>query len=95
MQKCRDWVEAGGLTTSRDAIDEYLWDFAEREGHKLNMTDCLELERHIDPHCAFDADQVRNFTRDVVKNGGSYTIAFWVEPLPTFSRILPHFPISA
>ena len=50
-------------------------------GNLVNVTDCEELAASIDTSCSFDSEPVRNFTRDVVANGGDYTIGFWVRPL--------------
>jgi len=52
-----------------------------RESHRVNLTNCEELEAAIDEFCTFDADAVRDFTADVKKNGGQFSIGFWVKPL--------------
>ena len=52
-----------------------------RESHRVNLTNCEELEAAIDEFCTFDADAVRDFTADVKKNGGEFSIGFWVKPL--------------
>jgi hypothetical protein len=59
---------------------EWLEDLMESDGIRLNTSSCDELERAIDTKCAFQADEVEKFTKEVLKNGGDYSIAFWMKP---------------
>ena len=47
---------------------------------RLNMTNCDELEAAIDEECTYNGTQVTEFTKAMKKNGGDFTISFWVKP---------------
>ena len=59
-----------------------------RESHRVNLTDCAELEEAIDEFCIFDGDVVKDFTADVKENGGEYSLGFWVRPIGDESLML-------
>jgi hypothetical protein len=65
-----------------------------REGRRLNLTDCDQLEEAIDEYCIFDLDPVEEWTRDVIEHGGHYSLGFWVKPLGDESlmegKFFPH-----
>uniref|UniRef100_A0A7S1DHJ7 Polycystin cation channel PKD1/PKD2 domain-containing protein n=2 Tax=Hemiselmis andersenii TaxID=464988 RepID=A0A7S1DHJ7_HEMAN len=62
--------------------------------HRVNLTDCDELEAATDEQCSFDPAPVKEFTTHMKANGGDFTLAFWVKPLGEISlasdgRFLP------
>ena len=70
-----------------------------RESRRVNLTDCEELEAAIDEFCTFDDGAVRDFTADVKKNGGEFSIGFWVKPLGDESlmsadKFFPHVRVG-
>ena len=89
-QKCLEWHDRqgsgskGGRGVSAlddKEIEEYLTNMNIARLHpRINVTDCEELKHSIDEHCSFDGDQVADFTRDVLKQGGNFTLALWIKP---------------
>ena len=103
VQKCKEWLASGsasskvgrGLNEEVDATSAWLESMGiayrptnqPRRGRRVNVTLCAELEAAIDPHCSFDIEPVRSFTRDVRRNGGDWTAAFWVKSLGKLSEL--------
>ena len=58
-----------------------------RSGRRVNLTLCEELEASIEEHCSFNIDSVRTFTSKMRKNGGDFTISFWVKPVGVLSNM--------
>ena len=76
-----DKLRVGGYFPGK----EWLEDLMDSDGIRLNITSCDDLENAIDTKCAFNAVEVENFTREVLANGGDYTIAFWMKPTESSS----------
>ena len=82
-RKCQAWQAGGSLGSQQMAAAEgYLTNLnIAREHPRVNVTDCEELLRSIDPHCSFDGGAVAAFSRDLRRHDGNHTIAFWVKVL--------------
>jgi hypothetical protein len=70
---------------------EWLEDLTDSDGTRLNISSCDDLEKAIDAKCAFKAAEVEEFTREVLANGGDYSIAFWMKPTEVSSLHKGHF----
>jgi len=83
VSRCRAW--SATRTSATDAATMANWlessDVASMKGRRIDVTDCDQLEKVIDPECSFDPAPVEQFSADMQKNGGDFTIAFWVRPL--------------
>ena len=64
-----------------------------KQGRRVNITLCSQLENAIDEHCGFDIDTVKSFTKEMKANGGDFTVAFWYV-LPDLLA-LPHTSLNA
>lgn len=58
------------------------------------MPVCDEVLASLDEECGFESSSLAQFTADVVKNGGDFSVSFWYRPLDEKSlldgRFLPH-----
>ena len=96
VEQCKTWVNGGkgslggrGMSTADDKfLEGWLDSMAEsgvtqpKNGARLNITICEHLNEAIDEYCWFDTNAVKSFTRDVKKNGGDFTVAFWYVVCP-------------
>jgi hypothetical protein len=74
------WLVAWGLPQAGDPLMSWMSGTGHDHGASAAAS-AEELEAAIDEFCTFDADAVRDFTADVKKNGGEFSIGFWVKPL--------------
>lgn len=94
---CEEWVAAG-----MPAPHKQLWraNYDQKAGRRFDMFNgssvCDEVLASIDDGCEFLRTETTEFTADVRRNGGDFTIMFWVRPsdgdsfMTDGSLFLPH-----
>ena len=83
IEECRSWRASNSNLSAGDWLGgaEWLQSLQDFDGSRLDVTSCEALEAAIDDSCSFNSVAVRNFTQASIRNGGDYTIAFWVKPI--------------
>jgi hypothetical protein len=94
---CDGWVAAGMPAPHKQV---WLANYQQAAGRRFDMFNassvCDEVLASIDDGCEFRRNEITEFTADVRRNGGDFTIMFWVRPsngdsfMSDGSRFLPH-----
>lgn len=91
VSRCRAWTATRTVASDAASMANWLASFAGSStstairGRRIDVTNCDELEKAIDAGCSFDPAPVDQFSVDMQKNGGDFTIAFWVRPIGAMS----------
>ena len=96
-RKCKEWVAAGMPAPHKQF---WLANYEQAAGRRFDMFNassvCDEVFASIDDACEFSRTETTEFTSEVRKNGGDFTIMFWVRPagkasfMNEGSLFLPH-----
>jgi len=102
VQKCLDWVNTGNSDRDREHVAAWAGNYIELKGRKLNLTDCEVLASSINENCDFDMGPIEQFTTDLKRSNGDFTLSFWMKPLArpdpdaslhTDGRFYPHLSL--
>ena len=93
--ECEEWVERGMPSANQQ---DWLTNCRDSAGERLDLfnasTVCNEVLSAVDSECGFEASQMRQFSEDVAKSGGDFSVSFWYRPVDETSllggRFLPH-----
>ena len=93
--QCQDWVGRGMPAPHQQ---DWLINYRDSVGVRFDIfnasTVCDEVLEAVDPECGFESSQMRQFSENVARNGGDFSISFWYRPFDEKSmldgRFLPH-----
>jgi hypothetical protein len=81
-RQCEEWVAAGMPAPHKQV---WLANYEQAAGRRFDMFNassvCDEVLASIDDGCELLRNETTEFTADVRRNGGDFTIMFWVRPL--------------
>jgi hypothetical protein len=85
VEACENWLASSGGNGPPPADLEPWMSSAWGTGsqsRRIDLSDCEQVGEAIDEYCGFDSQAIKDFTASTVENGGDYTIAMWIRPLP-------------
>ena len=90
MADCDSWVKAG---RPAPYFDQWSKNFLQSKGRRFNLLNsssvCQDVVDSIDQSCEFNGSDMQLFTKEVRKNGGDFSISFWVRPVDEYCAIPP------
>ena len=105
VQNCRDFFGRDPSTLSAEEmtrIKTWASMYTDLKTRKLNVTDCDTLAEAVNNYCSFDMAAIEDFTSDLKKSNGDFTLAFWIRPhmvpdpaasLHTDGKFYPHITL--